>query len=286
MTTSITSPPDALLGPAPVAAKLEQWMDNLDTRHDPRPFEEPASAGALEDQRQELEEFVSITSHHLREPLRKLRVMSDALLQQAHEGLHQSARDLIRRMQNAAWRASDQLDGLREYAGIRYHKVRLPAVDLNRSVQAALLDLHHTVAQSSARVHVAPLPTVRANPGQMRSLFRYLIENAVLYCAPGVAPEVHIAAAPRAGLWEITLQDNGIGFEPALTDRLFRPFELMNAVTTAIRPNALGLTICRKIARAHGGSISVSSAPGSGTCFTLRLPATDPREHAEPLAAA
>lgn len=271
-------PPEALLGPTPLGAKLEQWMQNLCLYRAGRPAETDAGSSsdyvrALHEQQRELEEFVSTTSHHLREPLRKLRVMSDTVLQKAGGALDPSASDLIHRMQNAAWRACDQLDALREYATIRRPKGILPAVDLNRTLQAVLLDMRTMVEQTSARIHVAPLPVLRGDPAQMRSLFYYLLENALLYSAPGVPPEVRIAAHHLPDWWEITVQDNGIGFEPELAQRLFRPFELAKAVASPIRPNALGLTICRKIVQAHGGAISASSTPGAGSCFTVRLPA-------------
>lgn len=103
------------------------------------------------------------------------------------------------------------------------------------------------------------------DPDQIRQALLNLLLNAIDACEPGGA--VTLAARPEPGGAVIVVRDNGAGIAPEEQDRIFEPFH-----TTKSRGTGLGLAVCRSIARAHGGTISVQSAPGQGAAFILFLP--------------
>jgi signal transduction histidine kinase len=127
--------------------------------------------------------------------------------------------------------------------------------------------------ETQGAVHVGPLPTVEADPVQMRQVLQNLIANALKFHRPGVAPEVVVEPAPSAApeLVAFTVSDNGIGFEPRYAGRIFRVFERLHGRGT-YPGTGIGLALCRMIVERHGGTISVESIPGEGSTFKVTLP--------------
>ena len=123
------------------------------------------------------------------------------------------------------------------------------------------------------------LPTVTADPMQMRQLFQNLIGNALKFHRPGVPPVIRIRGKrlPDAesrtlgGGLQVTVDDNGIGFEEQHLDRIFAPFQRLHG-RDAYPGTGMGLAICRRIAERHGGTITAASTPGQGSTFVVTLP--------------
>lgn len=131
--------------------------------------------------------------------------------------------------------------------------------------------------------------SVRADFRQLVSLFQHLIENAVKFRDPERPPRVHISAervpaekmdlptrlehdAPekQSATWRFLVRDNGIGIEPAFSDRIFQMFQRLHA-RGAYSGNGIGLAICKRIVERHGGVIGVISRPGEGSTFKFTL---------------
>jgi signal transduction histidine kinase len=122
----------------------------------------------------------------------------------------------------------------------------------------------------------------------MRQLFQNLIGNALKFHRPGVPPVVRVAAAglePGGGngdgvagpRYQVTIADNGIGFEEEYLDRIFQLFQRLHG-RAEYEGTGMGLAICRKIVERHGGQITARSSPGQGATFVVTLPARHPRE--------
>ena len=115
------------------------------------------------------------------------------------------------------------------------------------------------------------MPTIEADKFQMGQLFLNVIGNAIKYHRPEVAPVVNIQCDNGGDSYKITLQDNGIGFDPKYLEKIFKPFERLHTASE-FKGNGMGLAICRKIVELHGGRLSAGSIPGEGSIFTITLP--------------
>jgi two-component system sensor kinase FixL len=236
----------------------------------------------------ELEQFASIASHDLQEPLRKIQAFGDRLHMKFGAVLGEQGLDYLTRMRAAAARMQAFINNLLAYSRLTSQSRPFELVDLNQLVQEVLSDLEGRLHESGGRVDVGRLPTLEADPTQMRQLLQNLIANALKFHRPDVPPLVRVESAllhdgtARPG-YQIVIQDNGIGFEEAYLSRIFEPFQRLHG-PTEYEGTGMGLTICRRIVERHGGSITARGVPGQGATFVVRLPLTQPqetREHGE-----
>jgi signal transduction histidine kinase len=155
----------------------------------------------------------------------------------------------------------------------------LHPVPLQAVVQEALDALAGRIRESGARVRVAPdLPEVQGNEALLGLLFQNLLSNALKFVPRGEAPQVEVQVLPSApdGEWvRVSVTDHGIGVAEADQPRLFQPFLRLN-LRKHYDGTGLGLALCRQIADAHGGSISLHSKPGQGCRFTVTLRRVQP----------
>ena len=226
----------------------------------------------------ELQDFATIASHDLQEPLRKIQAFGDRLEERLSNVLDEETAEYLRRMKDAAARMQILINDLLTYSQVTIRPEPPQPVDLGLIVSDVLLDLDERVRTTKGQVHVDSLPTLLASPLQMRQLFQNLIANALKFHPEGVAPKVQVkAAARRAGhtsVWEIRVRDNGIGFEPEYAEKIFAPFQRLNG-RQEFEGTGMGLAICRKIVVLCGGTITATSHPGAGSTFLITLPRTE-----------
>jgi light-regulated signal transduction histidine kinase (bacteriophytochrome) len=232
----------------------------------------------------DLQQFASIASHDLQEPLRKIQVFGDRLKEKFSAVLGAQGRDYIERMQNAVNRMQSLIDDLLTFARITTRAEPFVATNLARVAQEVLSDLEVRLQQTGGRVEVGSLPTIDADPLQMRQLLQNLIGNALKFHRPGESPQVWVDSklvneqeqqldgiAGSATKCQILVKDNGIGFDEKLRDRIFQAFQRLHGRST-YEGTGMGLAICRKIAERHRGSITATSTPGQGATFIVTLP--------------
>lgn len=239
-------------------------------------------AEELQRSNRELEQFASVASHDLQEPLRKIQAFGDRLHARFRDGLGEQGRDYIDRMLYSAKRMRTLIDDLLEYSRVTTKAQPFAVVDLTQVVQEVTSDLETRLQQTGGRVDISPLPTVRASPLQMRQLFQNLIGNALKFHRPDKPPIVRISANPVDALptpdgngealrCQVVVEDNGIGFEPEYAERIFDLFQRLHG-KDEYEGTGIGLAICRKIIDRHNGQITADSSPGVGTRFMITLP--------------
>jgi signal transduction histidine kinase len=232
----------------------------------------------------ELEQFASVTSHDLQEPLRKIRMFGDRLETRLGEELPEEPAADLRRMQNAAARMQRLIEDLLTFSRVTSRGQEFARVDLNRVTEEVISDLEARVVELGASVEVSDLPVIEADQTQMRQLMQNLISNALKFHREGEPPVIRIrgdviaAQAPRfsheaaaAGRCVITVEDNGIGFEDKHAERVFAAFQRLHS-RSEYEGTGIGLSIARKIVWRHGGDISAKSVPERGSTFTVTLP--------------
>lgn len=234
-----------------------------------------AYAAELKRSNEELQEFASIASHDLQEPLRKIQAFGSRLRTLYADRLDDRGRDYMDRMERSAERMRELLDDLLLYSRLQTRPQALAPVNLNAVLSGVLSDLENQIDRVNGRVQSDPLPTITADATQMRQLFQNLISNGLKFHRPGVPPVVTIRAQTltRDGqeIVEIRVQDNGIGFEDEYSERIFGVFQRLHG-RTEFEGSGLGLAICRKIVHRHHGRITAHGTPGAGATFTLQLP--------------
>jgi PAS domain S-box-containing protein len=226
----------------------------------------------LEESNRALQDFAYIASHDLQEPLRKIQAFGGMLAGKYGNLLDEAGLDYLERMQNAAERMSRLIISLLEYSRVATRGQPFVPVELTEVVQEALSDLEIRLKQTGGKIMLGKLITLDADPSQMRQLFQNLIGNALKFHGDNT-PTVKIYGRYEKGqqFYRIYVEDNGIGFDEAYKDKIFLPFERLYG-RSAYEGTGMGLAICRKIVRRHGGDISAKSTPGKGSTFIVRLP--------------
>jgi signal transduction histidine kinase len=219
----------------------------------------------------ELDQFASIASHDLQEPLRKVRTFTERVREIDADTLSDRGLDYLQRANASAERMQRLIEDLLVFSRVAMQTRPFAPVDLGQVAREVLEDLDDLMRRSGARVTVGALPTINADAAQMRQLMQNLISNALKFRREGIAPEVEIAATTDGDWVTLVVRDNGIGFEPQYSRRIFRVFERLHG-RGAYPGTGIGLALCRKIADRHGGSVQADSVVGQGSTFTIRLP--------------
>jgi signal transduction histidine kinase len=219
----------------------------------------------------ELEQFASIASHDLQEPLRKVQTFAAQLTATESDRLSEQGKDFLLRMSNAAGRMRTLIDDLLAFSRVSTKGRPFVPVDLGDTAAQVINDLDVGIAESGAQVSVGRLPTVEADPVQMQQLLQNLLGNALKFRRDGVTPEIDIDGCVEDGIATVTVRDNGVGFDPRYATRIFRAFERLHGAS-AYPGTGIGLALCRKIVERHHGAIVADGEEGRGARFTIRLP--------------
>jgi light-regulated signal transduction histidine kinase (bacteriophytochrome) len=253
--------------------ELRRSRDELEMRVQQRTAELRTYMTKLEKSNQVLQDFAFIASHDLKEPLRKVNSFGVMLRQRYHDILGETGNDYLYRMIDATLRMESLLAGLLAYSRVTTTSEPFREVDLYDIVHEVLSDLEIKVRSTGAQVHVQNLPSIEADPTQMRQLFQNLLGNALKFHGEGEKPVIKVSARLHdSSDLEILVEDNGIGFEEEYADKIFAPFQRLHGRTSRYEGTGMGLAICKKIVDRHNGTITAKSTPGAGSTFLIRLP--------------
>jgi PAS domain S-box-containing protein len=227
----------------------------------------------LERSNAELQDFASIASHDLQEPLRKVLAFGEHLKEHSGDKLDELGRDYLARMENAAQRMSVLIEALLQYSRVATRAQPLQPVDMLAIVFGVVADMEERITKSHAQVEFVALPKVMGDATQVRQVLQNLVANALKFQRPGTTPQVEIEGKVNVKGWcEIRVRDNGIGFEEKYLERIFRPFQRLHG-HSEYEGSGMGLAICRKVVARHGGTLTAHSRPGEGSTFVVTLPA-------------
>lgn len=217
-----------------------------------------------------LSQFSHAVAHDLQEPVRVVLSSAQLLERRGKEFLRPEVAELIVHIQEGARRMQQLIHDLLTWSHLAAEGDDGSSVSLNEDLETALTQLQVAIEENKATVTHDPLPTIKANRGQMVRLFQNLVANALKYRKPGEPPAIHVSATRDDGWWTIGVRDNGIGFEQKYADEIFGVFKRLEPDRNA--GTGMGLALCKRIVERHGGRIWANSAPGLGSefCFTVR----------------
>lgn len=170
-------------------------------------------------------------------------------------------------------KAQAMLDGLIQLSRLTTQGRPFTTTDCHQAVDQCQQALKETVNGCGARINVAPLPQLHADPVQLKQLLTALLDNALKFRHPEIPPNIQIYAELQAdGMWQICVEDNGIGIDHSFHERIFQLFKRLH--TDKEYPGiGMGLTLARAIAERHGGSMWLESEHGKGSRFFFTMPA-------------
>ncbi|MDX6475991.1 MAG: hypothetical protein QOH95_1502, partial [Gaiellaceae bacterium] len=247
-------------------------MQDVTERH--RLEEERAVlASQLVRSNRELEEFASVASHDLQEPLRKIRAFSDRLVSRHADRLGDAAVDLVR-IQDAAVRMQVLIDDVLAYSRVDRRPVGFEIVELSEIVATTAGEFDERIAAVGGSVRIGDLPAISGDRGELRQLFENLLSNAIKFRRADEPLRIEIfedESVSTTALSVVVFADNGIGFEEKYAEKVFSIFERLHG-RSEYPGTGIGLAICRKIVGRHGGTIRAVSHLGDGARFTISLP--------------
>lgn len=229
-------------------------------------------ADALKDSNAELQRFAYVASHDLRAPIRSIGGFTQILRESAQHKLTDEENNFLARIELGTKHMQEMIETLLQYARIDAKAKEFAAVDLSQVCNTALEMLNASIAETGARVDVEPLPVVTGDSVQLVELIQNLIANALAYRSEA-PPRIRISAVRTEKEHIISVQDNGIGIEPADHDKIFEMFKRLRA-QDKIPGTGIGLATCRRVVQRHGGRIWLESEVGKGSTFRFALPAT------------
>ncbi|MFZ2098028.1 MAG: PAS domain S-box protein [Anaerolineales bacterium] len=230
-----------------------------------------AYAIKLEQSNRDLQEFAYVASHDLQEPLRKVLAFSDLIINEYGDAVDETGRDYLNRMQGASQRMQTLITDLLNFSRVETRARPFIEVDLNTVAQEVVSDLENSIERTQGRVEIGKLPTIEVDPTQMHQLLQNLIGNGLKFRHEGCSPLVKVSAKINGDTCQISVEDNGIGFNIQYLDRIFKPFERLHS-REEYEGSGMGLAICRRIVERHGGSITATSTPGEESTFIVTLP--------------
>lgn len=238
----------------------------------------------LERNNKELVEFNYAASHDLQEPLRKIQTFISRINDKEKDNLSETGKEYMERIVVAASRMRVLIDDLLQYSRTNKTDTSFEEVDLNDTALASIQELSQLIEETNATVHFTELPKVKGIPFQLRQLFINLINNSIKYRKLNQPPIItvtydKIKASEEEEIddnsnriyHKITFMDNGIGFHPDDSKKIFLLFNRLHA-KDSYPGTGVGLAICKKIVKNHYGFICADGQPDEGAQIVIYLP--------------
>jgi light-regulated signal transduction histidine kinase (bacteriophytochrome) len=225
----------------------------------------------LEHKTLEQERFIHIISHDLREPINTITNFAGLLVEDESLALPDHAQRYLWFVRSGGLRMKSLLEDLLNFLHLDHHAIKRTSVDLTQLAVDIRDDLGATLADKGGRIEFDQLHTANGDATLLRILLQNLVSNGLKFSKKGIPPLVKISSSVENGLFQLQVCDNGIGVAADQTANIFGMFTRLHS-KKEYEGSGLGLSICRRIAELHRGSVSATSEVGTGSCFTLHLP--------------
>jgi PAS domain S-box-containing protein len=226
----------------------------------------------LERSNDELDQFAYVASHDLKEPLILLSAYARMLDERQADALSEEGRTFLGHIRSEADRMKAMIDDLLDYSRLETRAEAPMAVDLAESLETALRTLGPRLEEEGGQVEVTgQFPLVHGSPTQFERLFRNLLSNAIKFRREE-PPRIEVRGAQGDDEWLVEICDNGIGIDPAKSEKVFDVFQRLHS-QDRYEGTGMGLAICKRIVERHGGRIWVEPGETAGTAVRFALPA-------------
>ncbi len=236
-----------------------------------------ALTSSLETSNHDLQQFVRVSSHDLREPLNTIAQFTSLIEERDASALSAESRTYFRHIKSAAQRMSSMLEDIRLYVQVDEvdPEKTFRDVDLDELVDGAIDAMSERIQQLGATVRVTPLGQAWGDADQLALAIKLLLSNALKFMPADRTPDIRITAHRSGERLALMVSDNGIGIDADKLPLLGEPIKLLHSIRV-YEGTGLGLATCKRIARHHGGDLQMASTPKVGSRFTLALPIRTP----------
>ncbi|MCE7040984.1 ATP-binding protein [Dyadobacter sp. CY312] len=230
----------------------------------------------LQNSNNDLQQFASVASHDLQEPLRKILIFATMLRDKHGSEITGDGAMFLDKIISSSNRMKTMIFDILSYSRLATNDEGFVASSLGDIINEVIEDYEIVINEKRAQVIVGEMPLIEVNRGQIRQVFQNLISNALKFAKATVAPVIHISSSVGVNEDEkeyctITFTDNGIGFNDLYGDKIFSLFQRLNT-KDKYEGSGIGLAITRKIIDKHQGSIKANSKEGHGAEFVITLP--------------
>ena len=267
-------------------ARYRTLSEDLEARVETRTQELLTANQDLQRSNANLQQFAYIASHDLQEPLRKIQSFSSLLRGKFGLAVGEEGLGYLNRMSIAGERMSALIKDLLAYSQISTRQQAFGSVSLNTIIAEVLSTLDWEITKTGASIEVAELPIINGDQSQLEQLFQNLLSNALKFAPPESTPRIkltctitnrsefpaHVRPNGTAHRFcQISIRDNGIGFDIKYLDRIFQVFQRLHG-KEEFPGTGVGLAICQQVVENHGGAITATSTLGAGSTFSVYLP--------------
>jgi predicted ATPase/signal transduction histidine kinase len=224
---------------------------------------------------EDLQAFSATLSHDLQAPLRHLSGFADLLEKRCSTVLDRTAHRYLSVMRRSAQRMDQLIAKLLEFSRTSRAGMQVIPVDLNELAREVIEELRMDWGSRQLEWRIGAIPAVAGDRALLRSVITNLISNAIKYTRPRSLAVIELGQvqAPDSGNSAVTwyVRDNGVGFDPAYADKLFKDFQRLHD-RNEFEGTGIGLVSVRRIVERHGGSAWAEGTPGQGATFYVMLP--------------
>lgn len=247
-----------------------QFLENL---VDQRTEELSRLVDKLNDSNEELSQFAFVCSHDLQEPLRMIRSFSEKLQIHIADQLEEDERGkrYFGFIIEGATRAQQLIEDILTYSSIDGDTQNLQTVEIDELIRIIDDNRRINIGENKGTITYDKLPTVQGNKTQLSQLFQNLINNGLKYQHTDRQPNVQISVDDAEEYWQFSVIDNGIGIEERHLKKIFDVFQRLHC-KNQFAGTGIGLSICKKVVKRHGGTIWATSQKGIGSKFYFTLP--------------
>jgi PAS domain S-box-containing protein len=225
----------------------------------------------LREKNNELEAFSYSVSHDLRAPLRSIIGFTTILEEEYSSKLDEEARRLTGVIKNNTQKMGNLIDDLLTFSRMGRHEINKTKIDTNKMVEQVILELEQKSGRNQIRWIIHPMESLYADINTMRQVWVNLLSNAIKYSAGQSSPKIEISSGQNQDQVVFQVKDNGVGFDPKYTDKLFKVFQRLHG-TNEFEGTGVGLAIVEKIISRHGGKVWAEGEVDKGASFYFSLP--------------
>ena len=229
-----------------------------------------AQAARLSRANEALEQYASSAAHDLKAPVRHVLLYGELLEEALAKGDTATARRHAKAIRDSAMELPAMLDGMLDYSRSAFTRISITETSLSELIQTAVAQVASDLQAAGGSVRVLNEARLRCDSTLLTTVFQNLITNAIKSRRRDRQLEIRINCVAEDGLWRISVEDNGAGFDPDFAAVAFNP--LARGVHVAGDGAGIGLATCRNIIQSHGGEIQIDATFRGGARIVFTLP--------------